>query len=114
MAPKNGTQFFPSGLLSLSGNARFDRIRVNQGMTWYENWLEKIFTFTPQGIAEDAYKMAINHLEKYGLILRFQDDQNSSVGLNPEALNIVVEPTQLFSRKGNIGLMFLKTLQKIY
>ena len=48
--------------------------------------------------------MAINHLEKYGLILRFQDDQNSSVGLNPEALNIVVEPTQLFSQQGQYWL----------
>ena len=75
---------------------------------------EKIFTFTPQGIAEDAYKMAINHLEKYGLILRFQDDQNSSVGLNPEALNIVVEPTQLFSQQGQYWLNVPKTLQKIY
>ena len=102
--PKMGLNSFHPVFLSLSGNARFDRIQVRQGMTWYENWLEKIFTFTPQGIAEDAYKMAINHLEKYGLILRFQDDQNSSVGLNPEALNIVVEPTQLFSQQGQYWL----------
>ena len=49
--PKMGLNSFHPVFLSLSGNARFDRIRVNQGMTWYrmKTGLRKFLPLRPRG-----------------------------------------------------------------
>jgi DEAD/DEAH box helicase domain-containing protein len=99
-----GSHSFHPVFLATTGHSYFDHLRSSRGKTWYETWLEKNFVLTAQNIAESAYGMAIDALEKAGILLRISGNTGVSIALNPAALQIITEPVQLLAEQGQYWL----------